>query len=92
MKIGRNTTQIKRIEIAQWVTANEWDYNGATKKFAVSYGQGSAWVKKFKQGGPETLQDRRGKDKFLTDEEKQVLRIKELEARNTYCFKAFLMK
>lgn len=91
MKPGRKTTQIERIEIAQWAIANDLDYNGATKKFAVSYGQVYAWAKKFKQGGPEALQDRRGKDKSnnpnLTDEEKQALRIKELEARNAYLSK-----
>ncbi|WP_137627054.1 helix-turn-helix domain-containing protein, partial [Lactiplantibacillus pingfangensis] len=91
MKTGRKTTQIERIEIAQWVIANDLNYNGATKKFSVSYGQVYAWVKKFKQDGPEALQDRRGKDKSskpnLTDEEKQALRIKELEARNAYLSK-----
>lgn len=91
MKNGRKTTQLERIEIAQWAIANDLDYNGATKKFEVSYGQVYAWVKKFKQDGPEALQDRRGKDKAskpnLTDEEKQVLKIKELEARNAYLFK-----
>ncbi len=91
MKSGRKTTQIERIEIVQWVIANELDYNGATKKFAVSYGQVYTWVKKFKQDGPEALQDRRGKDKSskpnLTDEEKQALKIKELEARNAYLSK-----
>ncbi|WP_137626187.1 helix-turn-helix domain-containing protein, partial [Lactiplantibacillus pingfangensis] len=91
MKTGRKTTQIERIEIVQWVIANDLDYNGAIEKFSVSYGQVYAWVKKFKQDGPEALQDRRGKDKSsksnLTDEEKQALRIKELEARNAYLSK-----
>lgn len=91
MKNGRKTTQIERIEIAQWVIANDLDYNGAIEKFSVSYGQVYAWVKKFKRDGPEALQDRRGKDKSskpnLTDEEKQALRIKELEARNAYLSK-----
>ncbi|WP_230914758.1 helix-turn-helix domain-containing protein [Agrilactobacillus fermenti] len=39
------------------------DYTGATKQYDISYGQVYAWVKKFKQGGPEALVDRRGKAK-----------------------------
>ena len=85
MKTGRKTTQKERIEIVQWVIANDLDYSGAIQQFEVSYGQVYAWVKKFKQGGPEALQDRRGKDKSgksqLTDDEKQELKIKALEAR-----------
>ena len=91
MKTGRKTTQLERIEIVQWIIANELDYKGATEKFSVSYGQVYAWVRKFKQDGPDALQDRRGKDKssksHLTDEEKQTLRIKELEAQNAYLSK-----
>ncbi|PRO90606.1 transposase, partial [Lactiplantibacillus pentosus] len=63
MKNGRKTEQVERIEIAQWVIANEMDYVGATTHFTVSYGQVYAWVKKFKQGGPDALADRRGKTK-----------------------------
>jgi len=63
MNTGRKTTQKERIEIAQWAIANSLDYNAAVQQFQVSYGQVYAWVKKFKQGGPEALQDRRGKDK-----------------------------
>lgn len=85
MNTGRKTTQKERIEIAQWVIANDLDYNGGTQRFKVSYGQIYAWVKKFKQGGPAALQDRRGKDKSekanLTNEEKQELKMKALEAR-----------
>jgi len=85
MKSGRRTTLKERIEIAQWVIANDLDYSGAIDKFQVSYGQVYAWTRKFKQGGPEALQDRRGKDKsnktLLTESEKQELKVKELEAR-----------
>jgi len=85
MKTGRKTTQKERIEIVQWTIANDLDYSAAIKQFQVSYGQVYAWVKKFKQGGPEALQDRRGKDKSgkaqLTETEKQELKVKALEAR-----------
>jgi len=91
MNTGRKTTQKERIEIAQWAIANSLDYNAAVQQFQVSYGQVYAWVKKFKQGGPEALQDRRGKDKSgkpqLTEVERQELKVKALEARIAYLSK-----
>lgn len=85
MKNGRKTEQVERIEIAQWVIANEMDYVGATTHFNVSYDQVYAWVKKFKQGGPDALADRRGKAKEangqLTEMELKDLEIKRLKAR-----------
>jgi len=91
MNTGRKTTQKERIEIAQWAIANSLDYNAAVQQFQVSYGQVYAWVKKFKQGGPEALQDRRGKDKsgkpHLTEAENQELKVKALEARIAYLSK-----
>lgn len=91
MNTGRKTTQKERIEIAQWAIANSLDYNAAVQQFQVSYGQVYAWVKKFRRGGPEALQDRRGKDKSgkpqLTEAEKQELKVKALEARIAYLSK-----
>lgn len=88
MKNGRKTTQLERIEIAEWVIANDMDYTGATKQYDISYGQVYAWVKKFKQGGPEALVDRRGKaksdDGHLSANERQSLEIKRLKARLEY--------
>lgn len=85
MKDGRKTTQVERVEIAQWVIANEMNYTAATTQFNVSYGQVYAWVKKFKQDGPEGLADRRGKAKEdngqLTELELKDLEIKRLKAR-----------
>lgn len=85
MKDGRKTNQIERIEIAQWTIANEMNYGAATTHFNVSYGQVYAWVKKFKQGGPDALADRRGKAKEdngkLTESELKDLEIKRLKAR-----------
>jgi len=85
MKDGRKTEQVERIEIAQWIIANEMNYVAATTHFNVSYGQAYAWVKKFKQGGPDALADRRGKAKEdtgqLTELELKDLEIKRLKAR-----------
>lgn len=55
MKDGRKTTQIERIEIAQWTIANDYNYGAAMQQFKISYGQVYAWVKKFKQGGESAL-------------------------------------
>ncbi|MCH5465655.1 helix-turn-helix domain-containing protein [Levilactobacillus tujiorum] len=85
---GRKTTQLERIEVAQWVIENDFDYNKATQKFKISYNQAYNWTKKFQDGGAEALQDRRGKSKAdkpnLTETEQQELRIKQLEARNEH--------
>lgn len=85
MKDGRKTEQVERIEIAQWVIANEMNYVAATVQFNVSYGQVYAWVKKYKQGGPAALADRRGRAKEdtgqLTESELKDLEIKRLKAR-----------
>lgn len=88
MKDGRKTTQLERIEIAQWTIANEYNYIEATRHFQVSYGQVYAWVKKFKQGGEAALADRRGKAKEsngqLTEVERLKLENKRLQHRLTY--------
>ncbi|WP_231921703.1 helix-turn-helix domain-containing protein [Levilactobacillus zymae] len=84
MKNGRKTTQLERVEIVQWIIANDMDYSRAMSKYNVSYGQVYSWTRKFKQGGPEALIDRRGKGKAidqLTDDEKRDLEVKRLKAR-----------
>ena len=85
MKDGRKTTQIERIEIAQWTIANDYNYGAAMQQFKISYGQVYAWVKKFKQGGESALEDRRGKAKKdngqLTEIERLKLENKRLQAR-----------
>ena len=88
MKDGRKTTQIERVEIAQWTIANDYNYVEATQHFKVSYGLVYAWVKKFKQGGESALADRRGKAKEdngqLTEVERLKLENKRLQARLTH--------
>lgn len=84
VKNGRKTTQLERVEIVQWIIANDMDYTRAMSKYDVSYGQVYSWTRKFKQGGPEALVDRRGKGKTmdqLTDDEKRDLEVKRLKAR-----------
>lgn len=85
LKNGRKTTQMERIEIAQWVIAHDLDYYGAVKKYNVSYGQVYSWTKKLQDGGENSLIDRRGKGKTakdqLTDEDRLDLKVKQLNAR-----------
>lgn len=83
MKNDRKTNQIERIEIVQGTIANEMNYGAATTHFNVSYSQVYAQVKKFKQGGPDELADRKAKEdngKF-TESELKDLEIKRLKAR-----------
>lgn len=86
MQDGRKTTQIERIEIAQWAIANDYAYHEAASHFGVSYQQVYTWVKKLNNGGVEALADRRGKSKPtpLTELDIAKLKIKELEARNKH--------
>ena len=86
MKDGRKTTQLERIEIAQWAIANDYAYHEAAERFNVSYQQVYTWVKKLKKDGTDALSDRRGKSKSasLTELDKAKLEIKELKARNKY--------
>lgn len=86
MKDGRKTTQIERIEIAQWTIANDYAYHEAASHFEVSYQQVYTWVKKLNNGGVDALADRRGKSKAtpLTELDIAKLKIKELEARTKH--------
>ena len=88
MNKGRKTTLEERIEIAQYTIANDLNYQEAAEIYQVSYQQVYSWVRKYQQDGEQALQDRRGKSleskPTLTEEEKQQLRIKELEHRNQY--------
>lgn len=87
MKDGRQTTQLERVEIAQWTIANDYNYIEATEHFNVSYGQVYSWVKKFEQGGEAALSDRRGRAKedngHLNEVDRLKLENKRLQARLT---------
>lgn len=85
MTKGRTTTLIERIEIAGYCIANKYEYQGTADKFQVSYNQVYQWVKKFETGGEDALVDGRGRTKTeveLTDNEKLLLKVKQLENVN----------
>ncbi|MDT2254643.1 helix-turn-helix domain-containing protein [Paenibacillus larvae] len=86
MNKGRKTTFEERIRITQYTIANDLDYQKSMEKYDVSYSQVYAWVRKYKSGGEEALQDNRGHGcslrwMIMNDSK---LRIKELEAQNEY--------
>lgn len=85
MTNGRKTTFEERIASISFCIENEDNYHITAEKFQVSYQQIYTWVKKYREGGPEALQDRRGKCKdhnAMTDIERQNAQIKLLEAEN----------
>lgn len=85
MASGRKTTYEERVEIVSLCISNNDDYQAASEKYKVSYQQVYTWVKKYKQGGPEALADRRGKHRSfdnMTEPEKLAAQIKLLEAEN----------
>ena len=87
MNKGRETTLEERVEITQYTIARNLDYQSAMKKYDVSYQQVYSWVNKYKDGGPESLKDNRGKKKDtgeLTELELLKLEVKQLKARNEY--------
>jgi len=63
MTKGKKTTLEERIEIAAYCIENGKDYAKTIEKYQVSYNQIYSWVRKYEQGGAETLFDRRGKAK-----------------------------
>lgn len=88
MNTGRKTTWKERIEIAQFTIANDQNYHKAEAEYNVSYQQVYQWVRKYNNGGPEALKDRRGRSleskETLTEEEELQLEVKRLKQRNEY--------
>ena len=85
MTSGRKTTYEERVEIVSFCIANNENYQVTSEKYKVSYQQTYTWVKRYKQGGPEELADRRGKHRSyddMTETEKFAAQIKLLEAEN----------
>ena len=82
---SRKTTFEERIEIVNYVLANEFDYKGAAAKYSVPYASVYQWVKKYNELGENGLNDSRGRPsssgpkKELTVEEKQAIEIEKLK-------------
>ena len=61
MKQGRETTQEERIAIVKDCLENGSNFGETAIKYNVSYQQVYTWVKKYKEIGKASLEDRRGK-------------------------------
>lgn len=85
MTKGRATTWQERIDIVLYCLAHDHNYQETADRYHVSYQQVYQWVKKYEDGGQDTLQDGRGRKKApeeLTEEDRQKLAMKKLEHEN----------
>lgn len=81
MTKGRSTTWQERMDIVLHCITHERDYGKTAVQFKVSYNQVYQWVKKYENGGEDTLQDGRGRKKApeeLTEAERHKLELKKL--------------
>ena len=81
---SRKTTLEERLEIVNYVLANNNDYKGAADKYSVPYANVYTWVKKYNECGEDGLSDSRGRPSSkepkheLTDIEKKDIEIEKL--------------
>jgi len=82
---SRKTTLEERLEIVNYVLANNNDYKGAADKYSVPYANVFNWVKKYNERGKDGLSDSRGRPSSngpkheLTDIEKKDIEIQKLK-------------
>ena len=82
---SRKTTFEERLEIVNYVLANNNDFKGAADKYSVPYANVFNWVKKYNERGEDGLSDSRGRPSSnepkheLTDIEKKDIEIEKLK-------------
>lgn len=76
--MGRKTTLDERIEIVEYLIKNEFDYQGTSLKFEVSYQQVYTWYKKYQVSGLEGLNDKRGQKK----KDEELSELEQLKREN----------
>ena len=82
---SRKTTLEERLEIVNYVLANNNDYKGAADKYSVPYANVYNWVKKYNESGEDGLSDSRGRPSSkepnheLSDIEKKEIEIEKLK-------------
>ena len=82
---SRKTTLEERLEIVNYVLANNNDFKGAADKYSVPYANVYNWVKKYNEAGEDGLSDSRGRPSSkepkheLTDIEKKDIEIEKLK-------------
>jgi transposase len=85
MTHGRSTNWKERIDIVLYCLSHNYDYQNTSQNHQVSYQQVYQWVKKYEDGGENTLKDGRGRKKALeelSEADKQRLDMKKLEYEN----------
>ena len=85
MTKGRKTTQQERAEIVAFCIEHNKDYGLTVETYGVSYQQIYAWVRKYEEGGVDSLRDNRGRTKpidEMSEIEKLKAEMKILEAKN----------
>lgn len=81
---SRKTTLEERLEIVNYVLANNNDFKGAADKYSVPYANVYNWVKKYNEHGEDGLSDSRGRPSSkepkheLSDIEKKDIEIEKL--------------
>ncbi len=78
MTKGRTTTFDERVEIVQYSIEHDCNYSETAIKFDVSYQQARNYTVKYKSGGIEALQDRRGRSK----PKEEMSELEKLRAEN----------
>lgn len=82
---SRKTTLEERLEIVNYVLANNNDFKGAADKYSVPYANVYNWVKKYNESGEDGLSDSRGRPSSkepkheLSDIEKKDIEIEKLK-------------
>ena len=82
---SRKTTLEERLEIVNYVLANNNDFKGAADKYSVPYANVYNWVKKYNESGEDGLSDLRGRPsskepkRELSDIEKKDVEIEKLK-------------
>lgn len=67
MAKGRKTTLDERIHIVEECVRSGLDYDGASRRFGVSYQQVYSWVRKHEAAGVDGLIDKRGRSKPMEE-------------------------
>ena len=87
---SRRTTPEERLEIVQYVIANNMDYKGTAEKYVVPYANVYAWTKKYIENGETGLRDNRGRpssnrpERELSELEKKDIEIEKLKKQLEY--------
>lgn len=85
MNRGRITTYEERLEIVCHCLEHDTNYQATAELYQVSYQQVYSWVRKYNEGGAESLLDGRGKAKkasSLTEVDRLKLEVRKLQKAN----------